>query len=85
MAIITVVIMVLLSLPNIMGMGPISMTPPVLTSPDLGEEDCIAVPTNISMNPISMAIIPVIIMVFPCIIIYRVRLRINNFKIFIRD
>ena len=65
MAMITVVTMVLLSFPNMIGIGPINMTPPVFTSLVLGDEDCIAVPTNISMNPMNMATIPAIMMVFP--------------------
>lgn len=52
-----------LSLPNIMGIGPIIIIPPVCTS-DVFEVDCSIVPINMSTIPMNRAIIPAMIMVF---------------------
>ena len=41
-----------------MGMGPIRITPPVLTSPVLDAVPCRNVPINIRMKPIKIAIPP---------------------------
>jgi hypothetical protein len=65
---ITAVTMKPLSLPNMMGMGPIRITPPVLTSVFLVVVLCSAVPRNIRIKPIKITIIPAIMMVLPLII-----------------
>ena len=54
------VIIRLLSLPNMIGIGPINITPPVWTS-DVFEVDCNAVPTKIRITPRNMTIIPAVI------------------------
>ncbi len=53
-----------------MGMGPINITPPVLTSPVLEAVPCRMLPMNIRMNPMKIAIIPAIIIPVPLIMIY---------------
>ena len=58
MARITVVTMKPLSLPNMMGMGPIRITPPVLTSGFFVVVLCSAVPRNIRIKPMKITIIP---------------------------
>lgn len=66
MARITAITINPLSFPKIMGMGPINITPPVLTSLVL-DEACSAVPTNTKMNPMKIIRIPAKMMVFPFI------------------
>ncbi len=56
------------SFPNMMGMGPIRITPPVLTSPVLDAVPCRNVPMNIRMKPIKIAMIPNNMMLLPLII-----------------
>ena len=67
MAIITAIMVKLLSFPNMIGIGPIKITPPLLTSLVL-EEACSAVPTNTRINPMIITAIPAIIMVLLLII-----------------
>lgn len=69
MAKITAIIMKLLSVPNIMGMGPIKITPPVLTSLVFEVAPCRAGPMNIKIKPMNITIIPAMIMLLPLIII----------------
>lgn len=52
-----------LSFPNIIGMGPIKITPPVLISVfEDPEDDCRAVPMNIKRKPTIMTAKPIKIM-----------------------
>jgi len=58
---ITAVVAIPLSVPKIMGMGPIMITPPVLTSPVSPDFEviCRAVPMKIRIIPIKRTTIPV--------------------------
>lgn len=65
---------ILLSLPKIMGMGPINTTPPVLTFvfslPSVFPEDKKAEPMKIRSMPVITAAIPIKMMVSPLIMYF---------------